>query len=197
MSKEKLIDAALQEYSLHGYHGATMKNIASEVGIKPASIYFFFENKEKLFIAAFQQLLDNHQKEMERIFTESQGKEVSQICISMIHGLVAHHKGDERGTMAYISLVNTPIPEIKKYLQKHMLNFNNWMKQSFKDLLQSNYSSITEVEIDSVIKQYVLLANGVFWSINLYEGETFDDQVRIAENFIHNIFSELNNRCKS
>lgn len=197
MSKQKLIDAALRQYSLHGYHGATMKNIANDVGIKPASIYFFYGNKEKLFIAAFQQLLDNHQKVMERIFNESQDKEIAQICISMLHGLVVHHTQNKRETMAYISLVNTPIPEIKKYLQEHMLYFNNWMAQSFENLIQSNYPQITEIEVNLIIKQYVLIANGLFWSINLYDGEAFHDQIKVAENFIQSIFSDLNNKYKN
>ncbi|MFK4997063.1 TetR/AcrR family transcriptional regulator [Bacillus sp. N9] len=38
--REKLINAAIKQYALHGYHGATVKKIADEVGIKPPSIYF-------------------------------------------------------------------------------------------------------------------------------------------------------------
>ena len=197
MTKQELIDAALLHYSLHGYHGATMKKIADEVGIKPASIYFFYENKEKLFIAAFQELLNKHQIEMERVFNQSQNKEIHQIFISIIHGIVAYHKSDERGTMAYISLLTSPIPEIKKFLQAHMIQFNDWLTQSFEVLINSNYPAITEEEVDFVIKQFVLLANGVFWSINLYDGETFEEQVRVAENFIYNVFKDLNNKYKN
>lgn len=196
MTKQELINATLHQYSLHGYHGATMKKIANDVGIKPASIYFFYENKEKLFIAAFQQLLDNHQKEMERLFNQSQNKEIEQIFISMIQGIVAYHKDDERETMAYISLLTSPIPEIKKFLQNHMLYFNDWLTQSFKIHLKSRYSAIPEKEIDFVIKQFVLLANGVFWSINLYRGKVFEEQVKVAEHFIHTIFKDLNNKYK-
>src|SRR5699024_5660736 len=188
--------ATLRQYSLHGYHGATMKNIANEVGIKPASIYYFYDNKEELFISAFQQLLDNHQQEMERIFSESQGEEIARIFISMIRGLVNHHKINTGETVAYISLVNSPIPEIKTYLQEHRVNFKNLMYQLFEELIKENYPSIMTQVINAIIHQYVLLANGVFWSINLYEGEAFEQQVKIAEHFIKNLFNELNNTCK-
>ncbi|QGS69444.1 TetR family transcriptional regulator [Oceanobacillus sp. 143] len=46
MLQKELIDAALHQYALHGYHGATMRKIATEVGIKPASIYFFIKIKK-------------------------------------------------------------------------------------------------------------------------------------------------------
>ncbi|WP_339201760.1 TetR/AcrR family transcriptional regulator [Peribacillus sp. FSL P2-0133] len=191
MKKQELIDAALLHYSLHGYQGATMKKIADEVGIKPASIYFFYKNKEELFIAAFQQLLDNHLAEMKRILANTSSRSVNQIFSEMLHGIVKYHKEDERGTMAYISLVTSPIPEIKLYLQKYLLHFNDWMASSLEDLLRQRYPSITAGEVDQIIKQFVLLGNGLFWGINLYEGQDLMEQVQIADRFISSMFSDI------
>ncbi|WP_347941959.1 TetR/AcrR family transcriptional regulator [Peribacillus simplex] len=191
MKKQELIDAALLHYSLHGYQGATMKKIADEVGIKPASIYFFYKNKEELFIAAFQQLLDNHLAEMKRILANTSSRSVNQIFSEMLHGIVKYHKEDERGTMAYISLVTSPIPEIKLYLQKYLLHFNDWMASSLEDLLRQRYPSITAGEVDQIIKQFVLLGNGLFWGINLYEGQDLMEQVHIADRFISSMFSDI------
>jgi AcrR family transcriptional regulator len=191
LKRKELIDAALLHYSLHGYQGATMKKIATEVGIKPASIYFFYKNKEELYIAAFQQLLDNHLAEMKRIFAETSSQSGDQIFSELLHGIVRYHKEDERGTMAYISLVTSPIPEISQYLQKHMLHVNDWLANSLEDLLRQRYSSISAKDVDRVIKQFVLLANGVFWGINLYDGQVFEEQVQIADQFISSIFKDV------
>ncbi|MGE7187138.1 TetR/AcrR family transcriptional regulator [Peribacillus sp. NPDC006672] len=191
MKRQELIDAALLHYSLHGYQGATMKKIADEVGIKPASIYFFYKNKEELFIAAFQQLLDNHLAEMKRILAKTSSQSVDQIFSEMLHGIVKYHKDDERETMAYISLVTSPIPEIKLYLQKYLLHFNDWMVSSLEDLLRQSYPSISADEVDQIIKQFVLLGNGLFWGINLYEGQDLMEQVHIADRFISSMFSDI------
>ncbi|SIR53247.1 transcriptional regulator, TetR family [Peribacillus simplex] len=191
MKKQELIDAALLHYSLHGYQGATMKKIADEVGIKPASIYFFYKNKEELFIAAFQHLLDNHLAEMKRILAKTSSRSVDRIFSEMLHGIVKYHKNDERGTMAYISLVTSPIPEIKLYLQKYLLHFNDWMASSLEDLLRQRYPSISSDEVDQIIKQFVLLGNGLFWGINLYEGQDLMEQVHIADRFISSMFSDI------
>ncbi|EQB34651.1 MULTISPECIES: TetR/AcrR family transcriptional regulator [Virgibacillus] len=189
--EKKLIDAALRQYALHGYHGATMRKIASEVGIKPASIYFFYENKETLFIAAFHQLLENHFNEMQRIRHRYQDKSVEQIFSAMLHGIVAHHKGDEQGTTAYISLVTSPITEIKKDLHDHMQRYNDWLVESLENALKSSYPLMSSKEVDRVIKQFVLIGNGVFWGIKLYEGEGFEEQVRLADQMLHTLFAEL------
>ena len=191
MKRQELIDAALLHYSLHGYQGATMKKIADEVGIKPASIYFFYKNKEELFIAAFQHLLDNHLAEMKRILAETSSRSVDRIFSEMLHGIVKYHKDDEQGTMAYISLVTSPIPEIKLYLQKYLLHFNDWMVSSLEDLLRQSYPSLSTDEVDQIIKQFVLLGNGLFWGINLYEGQDLMEQVQIADRFISSMFRDI------
>ncbi|QDY46998.1 helix-turn-helix transcriptional regulator (plasmid) [Planococcus glaciei] len=48
MTREEILKAALLLYSKHGYQGATMRKIADEVGIKPASIYFFLRKQGSL-----------------------------------------------------------------------------------------------------------------------------------------------------
>lgn len=189
--KQKLIEAALRQYALYGYDGATMRKIANEVGIKPASIYFFYKNKEELFIAAFQQLLNNHFNKMKEVMDENQDKHVSEIFIKLLHGIVDHHTGDREGTNAYISLVNAPIPEIHTYLTTHMLQFNDWLLEKLVMALRNSYPTITESEIDRTVKKYVLIGNGVFWGINLYDGEDFKEQVEIAEEMLESIFIRL------
>ncbi len=192
--KQKLIDAALVQYALHGYDGATMRKIANEVGIKPASIYFFYKNKNELFIAAFQQLLENHFTKMKDIINENMGKHVSEIFTALLHGIVDHHKGDKEGTNAYISLVTSPIPEIHTYLTKHMLQFNAWLSKSLEQALKASYPSLTQIDIDMTVKKYALLGNGVFWGINLYEGEDFKEQVELAEELMMSILEQLDQR---
>ncbi|MDY0395532.1 TetR/AcrR family transcriptional regulator [Virgibacillus halophilus] len=42
MTKNKLVQATIKNFAAYGYQGATMSRIAKDVGIKPASIYYFF-----------------------------------------------------------------------------------------------------------------------------------------------------------
>lgn len=194
--KQRLIGAALNQYAKHGYEGASMRKIATEVNIKPASIYFFYKDKKQLFIAAFQQLLENHFQEMQRVLLENKGKSVETIFRAMIHGIVEHHTGDEQATTAYISLVTSPLPEIKAYLQRHMLRYNDWLVESLEDVLKNSYPSISQEKIAHMIKQFVLIGNGVFWGIKLYEGEDFTEQVELADQMLHTSFIELENTDK-
>ncbi len=49
---QQIIEAALRVFAKEGFHQATIKKIASGAGIKsPASIYWYFKDKDDLFQA--------------------------------------------------------------------------------------------------------------------------------------------------
>lgn len=173
-----------------------MKRIADEVGIKPASIYFFFENKEALFIAAFQGILENHHTAMEKVLDVHIYEPVDRIFSAMLRGIVDHHTSQQAETSAYISLVTAPIPSIKTHIQEYMLGFDKWMMESLESALMKTYPSIQIFEVDSIIKQFVLLANGVFWGINIYESDYLMEQVQAADEIIQSMFLQLDRKYR-
>ncbi|PPA70397.1 TetR/AcrR family transcriptional regulator [Jeotgalibacillus proteolyticus] len=194
MKHEEIIKAALLSYSKYGYQGATMKKIADEVGIKAASIYFFFENKESLFVQAFQQILQNHHDAMKSVLNIHQNEPVHRIFSAMLQGIVDHHTTNFIETSSYISLVTAPIPEIKNHLQEYMQNFNKWLTTSLEDALRRDFPTIDSSDVDRVIKQFVLLGNGVFWGINLYNEKYLKEQVHLAILMNDSLFEQLSNR---
>lgn len=55
--REQIIDAALKTFATHGYHKATIKEIAREAGLRsPALIYWYFPSKAELFRAVVHRL---------------------------------------------------------------------------------------------------------------------------------------------
>ena len=53
-TKEKILQAARKEFVKSGFQNASMRNIASEVGISAAALYRHYENKEMLFEAVVE-----------------------------------------------------------------------------------------------------------------------------------------------
>ena len=52
-TKKQILDSAYQLFVDKGFHGSSMREIADHAGIKAASIYNHFENKEQIFEAIF------------------------------------------------------------------------------------------------------------------------------------------------
>lgn len=57
-TRERILDAALNVFSNKGYHDTRMDEIVEESATSKGSIYFYFPNKERLFLALVDQFSD-------------------------------------------------------------------------------------------------------------------------------------------
>lgn len=54
LKREKILDAAMRCLARYGVIRATMDDIANELGMKKASLYYYYKNKEAIFIDALE-----------------------------------------------------------------------------------------------------------------------------------------------
>ena len=60
-TKQRIIEESLQLFSQKGYEGVSMREIASAVGIKGASIYNHFKGKEDIFQGIFEEMTNRYE----------------------------------------------------------------------------------------------------------------------------------------
>ncbi len=65
-SKNKIIEAALQEFGEHGYDGASTNQICLAAGISKGLLYHYFKSKENLFLAVCSKCVEDLEKCFER-----------------------------------------------------------------------------------------------------------------------------------
>ena len=53
--QQKIIDAAAAEFATNGYHGASLNRIQAAMGLSKGAFYYWFDDKEDLFLATLQQ----------------------------------------------------------------------------------------------------------------------------------------------
>lgn len=53
-TRARILDAALHEFSANGLAGARTEQIAAAAGVNKALLYYYFQSKEKLYIAALE-----------------------------------------------------------------------------------------------------------------------------------------------
>lgn len=51
-----LLDAAVEEFTDHGYHGATVARVAQRAGTSHGTFYLYFEGKDDLLLAVYDEL---------------------------------------------------------------------------------------------------------------------------------------------
>ncbi|MFA5902282.1 MAG: helix-turn-helix domain-containing protein, partial [Hyphomicrobium sp.] len=47
----EILDAAFEEFALHGYAAARLEDVAARAGVTKGTIYVYFESKERVFEA--------------------------------------------------------------------------------------------------------------------------------------------------
>lgn len=55
---QKILDAAIQHFADKGFDAGSLKTIAESAGIKKATIYSHFKNKDELFLQSFKEAIE-------------------------------------------------------------------------------------------------------------------------------------------
>lgn len=50
LSRQRILDAAMEEFSRRGYEGASLNTVCAEKGISKGSIYHYFKDKDELYL---------------------------------------------------------------------------------------------------------------------------------------------------
>ncbi|TNJ63828.1 TetR/AcrR family transcriptional regulator [Paenibacillus hemerocallicola] len=73
MSYDKIKQVALKHFARDGYEGASLSQIASEVGIKKPSIYNHYAGKEELFLSVLTGISDDYKRFLASRLEQSEG----------------------------------------------------------------------------------------------------------------------------
>jgi len=55
--RERIVESAMRHFADHGFRGARVEDIATEVGVAKGTVFLDFGSKEGLFLAAFQKAI--------------------------------------------------------------------------------------------------------------------------------------------
>lgn len=61
-TKQEILDAALELFSVQGYEATSISQLADAVGIRKASLYSHFENKQAILDALLQTVLEGYEQ---------------------------------------------------------------------------------------------------------------------------------------
>lgn len=74
--REAIIKAAIEEFYIKGYEGSSMDTVAKEANVSKATVYNHFKNKEELFLALSQILIERFEKSFQ--YTYCKQKDIKE-----------------------------------------------------------------------------------------------------------------------
>ena len=97
-TKQEILDAALELFSVQGYEATSISQLAEAVGIRKASLYSHFENKQAILDALIQTTMEEYEQHSifanadwdNPIFTEDKENLTPESATQMIAGQIRY-----------------------------------------------------------------------------------------------------------
>ncbi|WP_420569348.1 TetR family transcriptional regulator C-terminal domain-containing protein [Thalassovita sp.] len=77
-NRKKILDAALEVFSTHGYRGATLDQIAEHAGLSKPNILYYFDGKEAIHVTLLNKLMETWLDPLHEM--DPNGEPLKEIC---------------------------------------------------------------------------------------------------------------------
>jgi TetR/AcrR family transcriptional regulator len=93
-TRQRILDAALREFAANGLAGARTEAIATAAGVNKALIYYYFDSKEKLYVAALEMIANRVRDISMAVFLRegSPGERVLRSALSHFDRILAQQE---------------------------------------------------------------------------------------------------------
>lgn len=79
----KILTAARKHFSQYGFHGASLKDIASDAGVASSLINYHYKDKNGLFKAVLEEFTHPRMESLERVLAEPHSREEMRVRLSL------------------------------------------------------------------------------------------------------------------
>jgi len=94
MTANRIKEAALEHFAKHGYDGASLSQIAADVGIRTPSIYAHFKSKESLFFGVFSDVAQQEWKSVADVLSRQDDEPLEERLLDVIAHFKERFDGD-------------------------------------------------------------------------------------------------------
>lgn len=136
-TKTKILDLAERLTQVNGFNGFSYLDLAEEIGIKAASIHYYFKSKDDLAVALVERTYERHTKsfqDMDRNIDTP--KKRLEAVIEYFQSYAQEEKFCLCGMMA-VNL-HSVSPRVSKRLDHYFADFQAWLAQQFKQIGHKN-----------------------------------------------------------
>ncbi len=155
-AKNRILEAALQEFSEKGFYQTTMDDVARRVGVSKGALYLYFNSKEELFKGIYEkapQILGD------LIRSSFKGNNFNESFSQIFDGLMKQYAANP-GLSFEIFAEATRNPGLKKVLRTNYDEYVNVMVSFLKEQKQQGHST-RDQDLHALAQAMISLWNGM------------------------------------
>ena len=131
--KQRVIQAAIDEFSCRGYEAANINRIAKQAHISVGSLYKYFKSKEDLFLYVIQLSSDLIEKEL-RTVNEAPFISVESKIEKVLRIILRTNREQINLIRLYLELISSSNNDMTKLLS---FNLENFSSQCYREILRN------------------------------------------------------------
>ena len=183
---QHIVDTAERHFALHGYNKVTMEDIAAELGVSKASLYYYFKDKGEVFKAVFEKIEGAFWDDLSALFEKDMpGRKRLKTYLELRFRLF--HK-----YLTIAGIGSGPIVELNSMLPRLAADFRTKECGIVKRILESS-DEFRRNDLDRTSELVVNLMFGMRLR-HRHAGVPLDDLSREIEPFLEILFHGLAKR---
>lgn len=180
-TSERIKLAALTMFTESGYVGASLSEIAKEVGIKTPSIYAHYKSKEQLFLQLIQEVIVEEHKQFIELLHNMEQEPVKQ----QMYRLFAFFTDLDQLTTGQAFLKKTmlvPPRHLKEQLKHDFLLYEHELNKGIVSVLDKGVSQglFTRDEEERLIAVFYACVDGILVENQIYDAELFEKRKQLV-----------------
>lgn len=166
-------------FAQNGYHSTSIRDIAQELGVNQASIYYYFRNKEDMLFSLMDEAMDEALNKLEKICTIEQTSHAKLQKILRFY--IGYYAGDQDRETLLINEINSLSEEPKNILIQKQRQYVNLIR-----------SLLIEMQDQKIIKKInPTVATFAFFGMVHYLVKWYNPNGAIGVNELTDIFVEI------
>lgn len=174
-TKDKIISSSIKFFLIYGYEKTSLANIANSVGIKKPSIYYYFHNKEDLFITCMNYIMDNlEQTLLDSIKSKCSSKQILETIFSTLvefnsdlSVLIGNSYGKTINILYLLHLGKNRFDKISTRIDKYYNTLNNIFIKMIK-LGKKNNEIRNDLDTKNLALDLIAWIEGLFALSSVY-----------------------------
>lgn len=150
--RDCILDAAVQLFAEYGYHAAPLRTIALHAGIKAASIYHHYPNKQSLLV----EIMETHMQRLNESI-----KRIIQLQLEpgrCLHEAIANHIRMHTTSKSEFFIIDTEIRSLEGKNRSYILSLRDQYEAYLQTVLRDGMEKGIFRDCDVKVTSYAIIA---------------------------------------
>ncbi|WP_160849296.1 TetR/AcrR family transcriptional regulator [Pontibacillus yanchengensis] len=183
MSKDTILQSALYLFSRKGYEGTSLSELADRSGMRKASIYSHFKNKEAVFWAVIDRAFEEETEKLSSLLTETAEESFQERLNRIIDLHVDFYKQNDEKANLWRRMTLFPPEAFQDRLQNKLMEYeqqcNALLEQEMNRAIKAG--EIAAIDANTGIAMVLCMVDGLFMEYSYYTEEEFDKRVQAVK----------------